>query len=376
MYATSRDLTQNLELQKVLEVLFKQSNVLIPVDFLAIYLGQSPDRIRLHKVQGLPQANHESVDLGSRPAVDPLVRDAWSDQQSKVIADVAEVEAASRPEYLPGLRSWLAVPLKVNDQVTGVCEFAHRQPNVFTPKRTRLAEGMVSQAAVAIQNASLYDDVRSAHEQLQTLTHKIMSFQEHERRYLAKALYDEVGQSVAAVMFQLKGLDPENPALQSPQDCLAELEDHLSTVSIKLHNLANDLRPASLDFLGLQSALSQYLNRVQENAACTIHFQASDLQNRLAEVTEIVLFRIAQEAVDNAIQHAQAATVSIQLLQQDNQITLMIADDGIGFSVDAVDPNQCFGLLVMRERAEMIGGHFSIRSAAEAGTTITVSVPA
>lgn len=377
MYHTSLELAQSLDLNRVMDVLLKRINGLVPVDFAALYLGSRPGSL-LHKVtRGFRRELDRSVPAALNPDLcdHPLIQEALTRRESRLIPDVAAVDGWPYQAGCPYGRSWMLIPLVLEGQAAGLYVFTRDEPDAFTPEHLRLAEGVVSQAALAVQNALLYEQVSSAREQLQILAHKGVMFHELERRYLAKALYDEVGQSVASVMVQAGLLRGKNAAPEAQPAMVEALVQELNAVSKKLHDLANDLRPASLDFLGLQAALSQYVDRLQEDHPTQIRFHPAGQVPRLPEATEAVLFRIAQEAVANAIRHARAGAIDVHLQADRERLVLIIEDDGAGFNQDEVDPKQCFGLFDMRERAEMVGGDYTLETSPGNGTLVRVSVP-
>jgi signal transduction histidine kinase len=145
-----------------------------------------------------------------------------------------------------------------------------------------------------------------------------------------------------------------------------------------LHRLAMDLRPASLDYLGLVAALRQHIqsfNR-QHGHLTTAQFEAIAFdQERLPSLVETTLYRIAQEALTNVARHAQATQVDVLLKRRGERLVMIIEDNGVGFDVETMVQKQRLGLVGMRERAEMMDGSLAIESVPGAGTTIYVEVP-
>jgi signal transduction histidine kinase len=142
-----------------------------------------------------------------------------------------------------------------------------------------------------------------------------------------------------------------------------------------LHRLAVDLRPASLDHLGLEVALRQYTRSVGTSFGLAVRFKARGLKSeRLPAALETALYRIVQEAMTNVVRHARATRVDVLVELRGDRVTLMIEDDGIGFDPEASQVGEHFGLLGIRERAEALGGTLTVESSPGAGSTVVVEV--
>ena len=162
-------------------------------------------------------------------------------------------------------------------------------------------------------------------------------------------------------------MDQDQPRFQRP---------HYLIDTFTRHRLAANLRPASLDHLGLVPALRHYLEEVDRQQPQIVQFEAVGMDGeRVPPAVEIALFRIAQEAVTNSVRHAHAERVSVVIEERDRRIVMVVEDDGIGFDSEAVARGGRLGLVGMRERTEMLGGNLLVESAPGAGTTIVAEVP-
>ena len=142
-----------------------------------------------------------------------------------------------------------------------------------------------------------------------------------------------------------------------------------------LHRLAADLRPASLDHLGLEAALSEYSRSTGSKFGLTIRFKARGFTSeRLPAVVETALYRVVQEAMTNVVRHARATRVDVLVERSVDRVKVMVEDDGVGFEPDRVERGAHFGLLGLRERADALGGTLTVESRPEAGTTVVVEV--
>jgi signal transduction histidine kinase len=155
----------------------------------------------------------------------------------------------------------------------------------------------------------------------------------------------------------------------------AELKQTTDAVIDSLHRLAAALRPASLDLVGLEAALRQYLRSIEAKWGLTVRFKARGLEDgRLPAAVETALYRVVQEAVTNVVRHACATRVDVLVERRDGRVVALVEDDGKGFAPATAEGAECLGLVGMRERAEALGGTLAVESAPGEGTTIAVEV--
>lgn len=230
-------------------------------------------------------------------------------------------------------------------------------------------------AEAASLNAALHQ--RTA--ERAALLSQVLSAQEGERERIARDLHDSTGQSLAAVLLSLELLDEQLPVEPSAVRRSLRRSREMATATLtELRALIAGLRPALLDDLGLVPALRAFASQRLEEQGVEVRFDIA-LPQRLPPTVEIALFRIVQEALTNVAKHAQARHVTVQLGLHDDVVQTIITDDGVGFDTarmrsDAVR-GMHVGLLGMRERAELLGGHWQVTSAAGAGTAVRIVVP-
>ncbi|MEK6592442.1 MAG: PAS domain-containing protein [Pseudomonadota bacterium] len=225
------------------------------------------------------------------------------------------------------------------------------------------------------ERKKMEEALQSANRRLQALSGRVLEIQEGERRHVARELHDEIGQALTAVKINLQSLLRQKevkPLLASVDDCIAIVDGALGQV----RSMSLDLRPSQLDDLGLVAALRWYLDRQARMAGVTVGFTADPLPRRLDAAVETACFRIAQEAVTNALRHSRAQRVWVELRQHGDELGLEIRDNGTGFDVVAARggavSGRSLGLLGMEERAGLAGGRLEIVSAANKGTEIHV----
>ena len=194
--------------------------------------------------------------------------------------------------------------------------------------------------------------------------------QEGERTRVARELHDEVGQTLTAMMLQIESL-----AAKVPEDLRDELDELRETTRLgaaDVRRIAVRLRPEALDDLGLPSALSVLATSFGEHAALRIDRRLQRVA-ALTEEQELVVYRVAQEALTNVARHARASNVELSLEQNDDDVRLRVRDDGRGLPENAL--SSATGIRGMRERAMLIGAHLSISARERGGTELVLRVP-
>jgi two-component system, NarL family, sensor histidine kinase UhpB len=200
---------------------------------------------------------------------------------------------------------------------------------------------------------------------------RTLAAQEDERSRIARELHDELGQELTAVAMQSERAAQSAPA--SSQPTLEEIAEAIRQSIDHVRRIARRLRPEALDDLGLVNALISLCRRMGQQSGVRIE---PDLANKVPTTspeTEVVIYRVAQESLTNAIRHAQASKITLSLATADDHITLLVRDDGQG--IDAPLSGDTAGVSGMRERALLIGAQLNIRSHHGDGTEVRLDVP-
>jgi signal transduction histidine kinase len=222
--------------------------------------------------------------------------------------------------------------------------------------------------------------------QAERLAAQVLMAQEEERRRVARELHDEAGQALTAVVIGLeRGLAsmPETYATDlpvQPRQLVSNLRDLAAQTLDEVRRLALELRPSLLDDLGLVAALRQYVRSTEERAGLATQLTVvgfdQDGDGRLPPEVETALFRIAQEALTNAIRHAHASAVHVRLRRAESSVTLEVRDDGIGLNAAiGADAGGHLGIFGMRERARILNGDFQAAPVSPRGTLVRVRIP-
>jgi two-component system, NarL family, sensor histidine kinase UhpB len=198
---------------------------------------------------------------------------------------------------------------------------------------------------------------------------------EEEAKRIAHAIHDEAGQLLASVHIALEGIARDLAPSLSRR--LKAVKGLLDQIEVHLRQLSHELRPTILDDLGLGPALEFLSDGVSKRTKLRVTVEGSTI-GRLAAPVETALYRIVQEALNNATRHAQASRATIRLEQNGQLVRCLISDDGIGFDVPATinrKGHTGLGLIGIRERLNAIGGAYRIISAPGQGTTLQVEIP-
>jgi PAS domain S-box-containing protein len=375
--SASLALTQSLDIKVVMERMLEQAQILIPYDVGVVALAGEGHRLTLQAVRG-SQAIPAPVELLNHDFISsdyPHIHRVLETHKTFVVPDTAEFPGWT-PLLGPYVKNWLGIPLFFAENTLGIFWVIKTKTHFFSEEHASLAEALVSQASVAIQNAWLFDQVRAGHERLQSLSRRLVEVQESERRYIARELHDQTSQALTALKFGLHHLEQDCKSPQALLVHLSELKQLTDDVLEDLHRLAIDLRPASLDHLGLVTALEQLVRTIGDRYHLSMHFKAVGISelDRLPNDVETTMYRIVQEALTNVIRHANASNVDVILELQDGKALVIIEDDGIGFDIHEIQHGH-LGILGMEERAQMAGGSLQIESKAGSGTTIVAEVP-
>jgi signal transduction histidine kinase len=273
--------------------------------------------------------------------------------------------------------SVVCVPLKIRGNTIGVLEALNkRSTGGFDPEDLSLMVTTANQAAIAIENAQLYQSLRDERD-------RIIQAQENVRRQVARNLHDGTVQFLSAISM---GIDHLERLLDfKPEAARSELQalrDLTRQATHQARLALFELRPLILETQGLVPALETYVQQLQGGEEFGVHLDAAPGLPELANATATTVFAIVQEAVTNAKKHAHARDVWMRLSQDGNCLQVVVEDNGRGFNPGTVeatyDQSGSIGLLTMRERAELIDGHLTIESSStppHTGTSVILRVP-
>ena len=259
------------------------------------------------------------------------------------------------------IRSWLGVPLVLKGRPIGLLAIIHDEPDHFTEWHVELARTIANQAAIAIENARLYERAQSA-----------AALEERQR--LARELHDSVSQALYGITLgsdaALTMLERDPARVAGPLEYVRSLAE---AGLAEMRALIFELRPESLENEGLVAALEKQVASLRARHEIEVRATLCDEPDVPLGVKE-ALYRIAQEALHNTIKHARAKNVRLVLKQETEGTVLEVRDDGIGFDQSGSFPGH-LGLRSMRERSERLGGTLEVESKPGEGTCILVRIP-
>lgn len=322
---------------------------------------------------------------------------------------VRSVDAATEPGRVgqpkghPPVGTFLGVPLRIQDEPIGMIGLANRA-TPYEDDHEQLLMTYAAQVAIVIRNAQLYEQLKATNEaleqkvqrrtkqleeaketlavkaaQLQTLLSETVDVQERERQRIAQDMHDGTNQLLIGALLELKSAHKRlgNGDLDLAENSLQTVQNILHRVEAEIKNVIHDLRPPTLDALGLAPAAKRYAERYETYTGlpCCVTVEGEPI--RLPSRTEISIYRLMQEALQNASIHANATQTEVVLTFAPNTLQLAVVDNGCGFDLTAVSQNNSghLGLLGMQERAESLGGHLTITTSPDEGTTVTLQVP-
>lgn len=296
----------------------------------------------------------------AQPAVVP---DKWKDR---------------RYRYIPGLRgedfaSMVSVPMLARGRVVGVLNVHSRAPRNYGDDDLALLTQVANLMARAIENARLYGRLAEREEMLERFATRTVEAQELERRRLAGEIHDGISQRLVSLWYHLLAAEDAAGDTDLLRRELGKAKE-LSTAALAEARAAiTGLRPFVLDDLGLGPGLES-LGRSLAGVEVEVDVDLVDLPSHV----EVALYRIAQEALQNVVKHADASTVLVRLAAGDDGVRLIVTDDGQGFDEETVagEDRHSYGLVGIQERAELIGATLTLTSRPGTGTTVEVLLPA
>jgi signal transduction histidine kinase len=331
--------------ERVLETIAKRCRALLHARCVLVLLRQGG---RLEVVAGAGE--HATDALGGRLALDPLTPDGALHALQDLGIDARA--AMLTPLEFRGRRMGAIVALDRLDE----------GPD-FGAEDERLLVAASASAATAVATVQSVGEER--------LRHRLMSA-ERERTRWARELHDSTLQGLGSRRVLLssalkRGAGPEL------EDAVREVVEDLSRDIDELRGLITELRPATLDQIGLVSALHDLAERVAAAAGIELTMDLSVGPDHLDAELETVVYRLVQEALNNVAKHAGAGGVTLRVARSDGRLDVIVADDGRGF--DPAAEHGGFGLLGMRERVELVGGELDIESIHGAGTRVMAAIP-
>jgi signal transduction histidine kinase len=370
----SLQLTSSLDPDRVLDTIASSALRLV---------SATEVRIFVHNRQQLEFAASASADSaeGRPPRVprdDGITATAATTGQPQVINNAAQHPLYTTAETKDwGIRAAVAFPLKQGDLVTGVLGVSLNDRDSFSDDNLRILQLLSDQAAIALENARLYERLAVREARLRTLAEQLSHIQEEERRLIGLDLHDGLTQLLLSANMHLDTL----AALTNGLDAQAAGELRMGRARLReaikeARWVVSELRPATLEDFGLVSGLRQYATELSELEDWQLEFVADLGRVKLNPAVETAIFRITQEALTNARKYARPERVRVSLHIDEGDLLLEVRDWGHGFQLNSLtEESHHLGLIGMRERATLLGGDLRVESQPGEGTRIVARIP-
>jgi len=246
-------------------------------------------------------------------------------------------------------------------------------------KNVEKAESLVSKVSVIKEFLSgEMDNIYEKYDDLQqknNMAIRIIQAQEEERKRVARDIHDGPAQSIANLVFRVEFTQKLlNKDMEKARVELQELKNLIRHSMQDVRKIIYNLRPMSLDDLGLVPTLKRYVDNFIEQNEILIEFNVIGNRKRLPGIYEVTVFRLIQEALNNIFKHARASSGKVRLEYAKERINIFVSDDGIGFNIEEIDEEK-YGLFSMQERCNLLGGSLDIKSKKNKGTIIKIRIP-
>jgi signal transduction histidine kinase len=354
------------QLDRVLELVVKRGRALVEARSMVLLLRDGDELV----VTGVAGAIEPEL-VGARvPIEGSATGGVLRRRRPERFSDVGERLRFALHDRISA-STGLLVPMTFHGRVLGVFGAFDRLVDGpdFTAEDERLMEAFAASSATAVATAQSV---------FQLGLRRAIEAAEAERGRWARELHDDTLQELAALKIALASAR-RSADLPGVHEVLDEAIGQIDGTIRDLRAIINDLRPAALDALGVLPAVEALVERAAARAGVEIElvtdraFEADSARNRLAPEVELALYRLVQESVTNAVRHAEASRVRIEIGEQDDCVVTTVTDDGVGF--DATAGHAGFGLIGMRERVAFAGGSLDVSSSGE-GTCVTFRLPA
>jgi signal transduction histidine kinase len=361
--------TRQMPVHDVLQVIVRSARSLVGARYAALGVPDEGDSFAEFVVDGISDA--EWAAIGPLPRRHGMLRVLLSEGKPERLADIrADPRFEGWPAAHPAMSHFLGVPVRDGDRVLGIIFAANKVPAAaagrgFTERDEEILSLFAAHAAIALTNARLYEHSREL---------SVMQ----ERSRLARELHDAVTQKLFSIRAHARAAAvlavqaERDPAISARVRAEIEVVNALGAeAQAELRAVIDGLAPPDLEAAGLAESLRRYAVLAGRAHAIPVAFTAGKLPV-LGPGVEAALYRVAQEALNNALRHSGAARVSLTLSRAGRRVVLKVSDDGRGFVPEA--PSAGMGLASMAERASAAGGALTIRSG-ESGTLVRMTVP-
>ncbi|MCE1248163.1 MAG: response regulator [Firmicutes bacterium] len=350
------------------------------VDACAIVMyDEEKEKFVISNTLGLSESFRKSVKMSLS---DPIIEEMIALRRPMVVSKlrgwgVSPLTLAAAEE---AMHSMVAVPLQSKEKLMGLIAVFSTEMEWINTEAVGLLSILAGQAAIAIENANLYESTRQKQRLVEQLLNKLIQAQEEERKRMAAEIHDTIAQSLVGILTRVQSCqslikkDPSQVA-----ENLEELKNVVAENVKEVRQIIFNLRPSSLDDLGLIPSLENYIKRFEKENTIEVEFHINTREKRLPTSVETAVFRIIQEALTNIKRHSKADKALIRLNFEPKMVNLRISDNGKGFDWEEVTKRflrgDSHGLQGMKERISLLGGSFKVATENGMGCIVTASIP-
>jgi PAS domain S-box-containing protein len=370
-------LNSHLELKTVLNTICEITNRALKATGTTVVLQVIPKEA----FRVMAAISHDPVLKASQEPRFQVPKEVFRELLSREhpVVVIRDVQDELGPPYFEGfrkadVRTVAIAALFHGDELIGALISAFtQQPKMLPDDEIALLRGLADQASSAIENAELFEQVRSGRERQRKLAKNLVDIQEAERRHIAKELHDHLGQLLTGLQFMLESTKNQSSGKQRSN--LEEIQSSVTDIIGQVREMSLNLRPSMLDDMGLIPTLLWHIDRYTKQTQIRVNFRYDEIPGRLPLEIETAAYRIVQEALTNVARYAQVNEVFVGMVMQDKTLWVEVLDEGKGFDLSAGLEGLSSGIGGMRERASLLGGYLVVESFINQGTQIVAALP-
>jgi signal transduction histidine kinase len=369
-------LTRTLDPEQVLNTIVTSALTLVEAMEVHIFVSQETT----DSLEFAASAWRDETRRGQlrQPRADGITAAAARTGQPQVVHEADTHPLFNTPEMRQwGITATASLPLKLGEWALGVLNVSFDDRRRLGEDTLRLLGLLADQAAIALENARLYQSLADREARLQTLAHKLVHVQEEERRLIGLDLHDGLTQLLLSANMHVDTL----ASLSSQLDGQAGAELNLARARLQeaigeARQVVSELRPTALEDYGLVGGLRHYVTEMSQRENWQLEFIAPPGEVKLEPVIEAAIFRIVQEALSNSRKYAATSRIRVALQLDESELQLQVQDWGRGFNLTHIsEESQHLGLLGIRERTALLDGECQVTSQPGKGTNICVRIP-
>lgn len=349
-------------------------------DSCAVFLyDEDHEKFTISNIRGLSEDFKDKVKLSLSSSI---IEEITALRRPLVLPHIVEQGVSSFFDEIKREKkeSMVAVPLFLKDKLIGIIAVFSSEPRDYSKEIVNLLAILARQAGISIENAQLYKYTRKKQLLVEKLLSKLIQAQEEERKRIAAEIHDTIAQSLVSILTKVQTC--QSLIKKDPKKIAQKLEELKALAAENVQEVRQiifDLRPSSLDDLGLIPSLENYIKRFERDNKITVEFIVNNRNRRLPTTVETAVFRLTQEALTNIKKHSKADSVLIRLNLDPKMVNLRVSDNGEGFDWEKVTKRfilgDTHGLQGMKERVSLLGGTFKVTTGKGKGCCVNAQIP-